>query len=1066
MKNKIEAGLRLKAGFDRQYNTPLSVQPAIPTDETTAPVPPPPAPVPQLLALAQQITYQPSTQPPTPKLPEETGTNPRGPRRLPNQVPQYKHSLSRTENVPILHYDAHNHIATNHSTVSLPKRIITIGDPSDRPLKQQRTNFFVSTGHSGIEAQAANHSVPRIRTTQRKHQACQHRALCRERHDVGNGRFIHRLQGDMGPRTSQEETSRTQTALEDMAKNTSALYAPATVDDGQRNSGYVTRHRAPPQSKQVTTAQDDTQTYQEPFPSSSQAHTQQLPSTSKSLTTTSRKSRPPVPPDSQSGRAPTNERHHDATPLTTKSQDPTITTKEHALHQHAEPVRQVLHHNSSRQEPPALKPTGKLQRLVSDISNLGVNNISSYSPTNDELVVLALGLNYIPESKDVSNIEILQAFDEFSDCLLEREKPKQHERSFSNDPVDILRRKLKAKHKLRYGVDDTHMHEPPLHPTYETKSYLAKCKENIIQITRKRNETIHRLSSEESAAVNAVLWNLRTNELIVIKPADKNLGPTIMDRKWYISAGELILQDTHTYQAITSFNVNSIRNELILILHKFDHLKFKPNTDLRYGSWQKEDMFSLLQNHISQQTPLARLLLEPFLDPDLFQACRGYFLPKLHKLEIPFPINPPLTQGRTPPMRPICASIGWITYAVSVLLDILLKPLMFRLHSYILNSAGVAKHLNTAEFPANCALLSADVDSLYPSIDITRGLDAINQALLEHGAPPKDREFTIFLLRWVLFNNVLEFNNKLYLQIRGTAMGTPCAVVFACIFMGMIERRALTSIYPIVPLYYKRFIDDILIIMASLQDCEALKQALNTIDPLIRVTGQPSLHNTNFLDLIIYKESDFEQTHKLDLDLYQKPSNKFLFLPPSSEHAPHVPPGWITGYIRRIRTNCTREPNYIKRRNDFWNQLKDRGFQYHNLQNYFQYDPNRASILHSVRLSPKPQDVPTTIPLLFKIRMSTRTTQILKQLKDALTVYPDNHPNRTFGNPELRNIFQNRQRPIICFRNSKNIGSRLISAKVPPIRPPAPSTTEVQLPNQGMIDFVKSYYQARSTIRK
>ena len=59
-------------------------------------------------------------------------------------------------------------------------------------------------------------------------------------------------------------------------------------------------------------------------------------------------------------------------------------------------------------------------------------------------------------------------------------------------------------------------------------------------------------------------------------------------------------------------------------------------------------------------------------------------------------------------------------------------------------------------------------------------------------------------------------------------MGTPCAVVFACIFMGMIERRALDSIYPIVPLYYKRFIDDILVIMASLEDCEELKTALNT----------------------------------------------------------------------------------------------------------------------------------------------------------------------------------------------------------------------------------------------
>jgi hypothetical protein len=153
-----------------------------------------------------------------------------------------------------------------------------------------------------------------------------------------------------------------------------------------------------------------------------------------------------------------------------------------------------------------------------------------------------------------------------------------------------------------------------------------------------------------------------------------------------------------------------------------------------------------------------------------------------------------------------------------------------------MNSACVAKHLDNAEYPNNCALLSADVDSLYPSIDITRGLDAINQALIEYGAPPKDREFTIFLLRWVLFNNVLEFNTKLYLQIRGTAMGTPCAVVFACIFMGMLERRALDTIYPIVPLYYKRFIDDILIIMATLQDCETLKQALNNDDPLIRIT--------------------------------------------------------------------------------------------------------------------------------------------------------------------------------------------------------------------------------------
>jgi hypothetical protein len=157
------------------------------------------------------------------------------------------------------------------------------------------------------------------------------------------------------------------------------------------------------------------------------------------------------------------------------------------------------------------------------------------------------------------------------------------------------------------------MHVPPVHPTYETKAYLAKCKESILKITRTRNETIHKLTPEESATINAVIWNLRPNELIIIKPADKNLGPTIMDRKWYISAGELILQDKHTYQAITSFDVNSIRNELILILHKFGHVKFKNGTDSKYGTWRNEHMFNILKDHITHQTPLARILLEPFL---------------------------------------------------------------------------------------------------------------------------------------------------------------------------------------------------------------------------------------------------------------------------------------------------------------------------------------------------------------------------------------------------------------------------------------------------------------------
>ena len=49
MKVTIEAGIRLKAGFDRQYNTPTPSTPTASITKTTATVP---TPTPQLMSLA------------------------------------------------------------------------------------------------------------------------------------------------------------------------------------------------------------------------------------------------------------------------------------------------------------------------------------------------------------------------------------------------------------------------------------------------------------------------------------------------------------------------------------------------------------------------------------------------------------------------------------------------------------------------------------------------------------------------------------------------------------------------------------------------------------------------------------------------------------------------------------------------------------------------------------------------------------------------------------------------------------------------------------------------------
>jgi hypothetical protein len=72
-----------------------------------------------------------------------------------------------------------------------------------------------------------------------------------------------------------------------------------------------------------------------------------------------------------------------------------------------------------------------------------------------------------------------------------------------------------------------------------------------------------------------------------------------------------------------------------------------------------------------------------------------------------------------------------------------------------------------------------------------------------------------------LFNNYISFIGKYYLQLCGTAMGTPLAVVFANIYVYMLEnemfhytdkpehKNLLTCNCPINKIYFLvRFIDD------------------------------------------------------------------------------------------------------------------------------------------------------------------------------------------------------------------------------------------------------------------
>ena len=120
--------------------------------------------------------------------------------------------------------------------------------------------------------------------------------------------------------------------------------------------------------------------------------------------------------------------------------------------------------------------------------------------------------------------------------------------------------------------------------------------------------------------------------------------------------------------------------------------------------------------------------------------------------------------------------------------------------------------LETTRFPSSCWFLTADVINLFPSIVISDGLTQLRRALRLCKFSEDDIDFLIDLTGWVLSDNYFHFGDSIWYQKRGTAMGTPLALVFAAIYLAMLETDCFEKckLNPEFspPLLYRRFVDD------------------------------------------------------------------------------------------------------------------------------------------------------------------------------------------------------------------------------------------------------------------
>ena len=153
-------------------------------------------------------------------------------------------------------------------------------------------------------------------------------------------------------------------------------------------------------------------------------------------------------------------------------------------------------------------------------------------------------------------------------------------------------------------------------------------------------------------------------------------------------------------------------------------------------------------------------------------------------------------------------------------------------------------------------------------------------------------------------------------------MGTKLAPSYANIFMGDFEEKHVYT-YPHQPLWWKRFIDDIIMIWTvGLEKLNEFIQHLNSCHQTIKFTATISDNQVPFLDTILTKTQD----GTLHTDLYTKPTNSHSYLHYTSCHPRHIKTSLPLSQYLRIKRICSNPKDFDHHSGDMTQHFLKRGY--------------------------------------------------------------------------------------------------------------------------------------------
>ena len=367
------------------------------------------------------------------------------------------------------------------------------------------------------------------------------------------------------------------------------------------------------------------------------------------------------------------------------------------------------------------------------------------------------------------------------------------------------------------------------------------------------------------------------------------------------------------------------------------------------------------------------------------------------------------------PLRLITSCCGSAIERLSGFTEFYLKPLAQMLPSFLKDTNHLLQKIGdinkSGPLPPDTILVSWDVVAMFPNIDNNLGISAVTKYLDRRAAKYPSTDCIVEAVEICLKSNNSQFGEQHFVQKHGTAMGPKNACSYADLAMGVIDEKAKTQ-GPVAPKYWWRYRDDIIDIWPhGLPKLMEFTDFINSLYPTIRFELIYSHSNLNVLDITMHLQDGFIVT-----DVYAKPTDSHLYLPPDSSHPAHCKTAIPYNVALRLRRNCSEQHFFTKRSLEYKHYLRSQNYNHKLIDRQFR---KASNLTRSDILMPKVKTALKKYPLV--LDFNPRLPDIPKVLKK--------HLHLISASPILTDIFP-KGSIIPAFRRTKNLKELIAPSKL------------------------------------